>query len=153
MFPAGEYDKVIDVDLGDGVYRKLPCNNGANYLDVADRFCAREHLGRSYVEQIVQFLRQNTLPYATREIDPDQDPKPKSDAQLMNSFFGKKKCAKIPCTQNLLYDQVKLDGCKKKILEFQAELNVLDSNDLIYFESLIKVLASTGNYHRTEVSP
>ena len=71
----------------------------------------------------------------------------------MNSFFGKKKCAKIPCTQNLLYDQVKLDGCKKKILEFQAELNVLDSNDLIYFESLIKVLASTGNYHRTEVSP
>ena len=50
LFAAGEYDKVIDVDLGDGVFRKLPCNNGANYLDVADKFCAREHLGRSYVE-------------------------------------------------------------------------------------------------------
>ena len=69
LFTAGEYDKVIDVDLGDGVYRKLPCNNGANYLEVADKFCAREHLGRSYVEQIVQFLRQNTLPYETRDLD------------------------------------------------------------------------------------
>jgi len=59
---------VIDVDLGDGVYRKLPCNNGTNYLEVADKFCARENLSRSYVEQIVQFLRQNTLPYATRDL-------------------------------------------------------------------------------------
>jgi phospholipase A-2-activating protein len=68
LFEAGEYDKVIDVDLGDGVYRKLPCNNGANYLEVADKFCSRENLSRSYVEQIVQFLRQNTLPYPTRDL-------------------------------------------------------------------------------------
>lgn len=57
LFGAGEYDKVIDVDLGDGVYRKLPCNNGANYLETADKFCSREGLSRTYVEQIVQFLR------------------------------------------------------------------------------------------------
>ena len=50
------------------MYRKLPVNNGANLSDVADKFCAREHLGRSYVEQIVQFLRANTLPYATRDV-------------------------------------------------------------------------------------
>lgn len=68
LFPAGEYDKVIDVDLGDGVYRKLPCNNGVNLLEVADKFCAREHLGRSHVEQIVQFLRANTLSYETRDL-------------------------------------------------------------------------------------
>ena len=53
LFAAGEYDKVIDVDLGDGVFRKLPCNNGANYSEVSDKFCAREGLGRSYTEQIV----------------------------------------------------------------------------------------------------
>jgi len=57
LFKAGEYDKIIDVDLGDGVFRKLPCNNGANYLETADKFCSREGLGRSFVEQIVQFLR------------------------------------------------------------------------------------------------
>lgn len=68
LFEAGEYDKIIDVDLGDGVFRKLPCNNGANYLETADKFCSRENLSRSYVEQIVQFLRQNTLPYQTRDL-------------------------------------------------------------------------------------
>lgn len=51
------------------MFRKLPVNNGANLSDVADKFCAREHLGKSYVTEIVQFLRANTLPYATREID------------------------------------------------------------------------------------
>ena len=70
---------MIDVDLGDGVYRKLPCNNGGNYSEVSDKFCAREGLGRSYTEQIVQFLRQNTLPYATREVE-----KPVESGQLMN---------------------------------------------------------------------
>ena len=30
MFPAGEYDHVFDVELGDGIMRKLPFNNGAN---------------------------------------------------------------------------------------------------------------------------
>ena len=42
-----------------------------------------------------------------------------------------------------MFDQVKLDGCKKKILEFNAELNVLVDQDLIYFESMCKVLAAT----------
>lgn len=28
MFKAGEYDHIFDVDLGDGMMRKLPFNNG-----------------------------------------------------------------------------------------------------------------------------
>lgn len=141
--------------MGDGVYRKLPCNNGANYLETADKFCAREHLGRAYTEQIVQFLRQNTLPYATREIDPAQNAARPNDAQLMDQLFAATKptCKKIPCTSHLLYDQVKLDGPKKKILEFVAELNYLDNQELIYFESMTKVLAATQNFHRSEVTP
>lgn len=73
----------------------------------------------------------------------------------MNQFFNASKptCKKIPCTTAIMFDQVKLDGCKKKILEFNAELNVLVDQDLIYFESMCKVLAATQNYHRTEVSP
>ena len=31
-------------------FRKLPCNNGANYMEVSDKFCAREGLGRAYTE-------------------------------------------------------------------------------------------------------
>jgi phospholipase A-2-activating protein len=42
LFLAGEYDHVFDVELGDGVMRKLPFNNGANSLEAADKFCSRE---------------------------------------------------------------------------------------------------------------
>ena len=52
-----------------------------------------------------------------------------------------------------MYDIVKLDGCKKKILEFNAELNTLEGQELIMFESMIKVLSATQNYHSSEVSP
>lgn len=75
----------------------------------------------------------------------------------MDNFFGgaapKKGCSKIPCTTHLYYDQVKIEGPKKKILEFNAELNALDSQELIYFETLCNVLGATQNYHRSEVSP
>jgi hypothetical protein len=29
-FPADEYDHIFDVELGDGIMRKLPFNNGAD---------------------------------------------------------------------------------------------------------------------------
>ena len=111
---------MIDVDLGDGVFRKLPCNNGASYYEVSDKFCAREGLGRAYTEQIVAFLRQNTLPYKTREEVP-----PPSDNQLMDNFLGalpKPTCSKIPSRAKVMYEQIKLDGLKRKILEFNEEL-------------------------------
>lgn len=56
MFPAGEYDHVFDVELGDGVMRKLPFNNGDNTLVAADKFIIRENLPKGYIEQISKFL-------------------------------------------------------------------------------------------------
>ena len=52
LFEAGEYDHIIDVDLGDGIMRKLPFNNGGNAMDAAGKFCARENLSRASIEQI-----------------------------------------------------------------------------------------------------
>jgi len=52
-----------------------------------------------------------------------------------------------------LYDIVKLDGLKKKILEFNAELNILEGQELVYFETMTKVLANVAHYHNTEISP
>jgi hypothetical protein len=150
LFDAGEYDKVIDVDLGDGVFRKLPCNNGATYLEVADKFCSRENLSRTYVEQIVSFLRANTLPYQTRDLSGAAG---EAAASHTSAAASKPKCSKIPMTTQLYYEAVKVDGPKKKILEFNQELQVLQEKDLIYFESLIKVLGATQQYHQTEVTP
>ena len=50
LFQAGEYDHIFDVDLGDGMIRKLPFDNGANPLEAADKFVVREQLSRSYVD-------------------------------------------------------------------------------------------------------
>lgn len=98
LFEAGEYDKILNVELGDGIMRKLPVNNGANYLEAADKFCVREGLSRTYVEQIIAFLRQNTLPYATRDLDAQ-----KKDAEAAKNG-GKPKCSKIPMTSQIFYD-------------------------------------------------
>jgi PFU (PLAA family ubiquitin binding) len=55
-FEKGEYDYIFDVDY-DGVPRKLPFNEGENVLEAAEKFLAREGLGRAYVEQICTFIR------------------------------------------------------------------------------------------------
>lgn len=67
MFPAGEYDHVFDVELGDNVMRRLPFNNGANAIEAAERFCAREQVGRANVDQIRSFITQHSQPFATRD--------------------------------------------------------------------------------------
>jgi len=38
LFEAGEYDHVFDVEIGDGVMRKLPFNNGGNADEAANKF-------------------------------------------------------------------------------------------------------------------
>ena len=50
MFPAGEYDHIFDVELGDGIMRKLPFNNGGKVMEAAEKFCVREQLSRANVE-------------------------------------------------------------------------------------------------------
>jgi phospholipase A-2-activating protein len=69
LFPAGEYDHIFDVDIGDGMNRKLPFNNGANIIEASDKFLAREQIGRDNSEAIHQFLRTNALNYKTRDYD------------------------------------------------------------------------------------
>jgi phospholipase A-2-activating protein len=60
MFAAGEYDYIFDVELGDGVMRKLPYNAGGNSLEAAEKFCVRENLSRSNVQQIITFIMANS---------------------------------------------------------------------------------------------
>ena len=42
MFPAGEYDRIFDVEADDGITRKLPFNYGDNIDDAAAKFCLKE---------------------------------------------------------------------------------------------------------------
>jgi len=62
-----EYDHIFDVDLGDGIMRKLPYNNGSNPHESADKFVIREGLSKGMVEQIIAFLKKNALNFKTKE--------------------------------------------------------------------------------------
>jgi phospholipase A-2-activating protein len=59
-FPAGEYDYVFDVDDDSGVPKLIPLNDGDNQLDVAERFCKREGYSKSYLGQVMTFLKKVT---------------------------------------------------------------------------------------------
>lgn len=61
------YDHVFDIELGDGVMRKLPFDNGQNPLEAADKFIIREGLNRAYIEQIANHIRNHSLPMATSD--------------------------------------------------------------------------------------
>lgn len=50
QFDAGEYDHIFDVEIGDGLMRPLPFNNGGEFYEASDKFCARERLNRSNME-------------------------------------------------------------------------------------------------------
>jgi len=127
--------------------RQLPFNNGSPFIDSADRFCARENLSRSFTEQIVNFLKQNGLSYKTRDYDGSE-----AAAEAKKANQGPT-CKVIPFTKFLYYEGGKMDAPQKKILEFNTELGSLTDKDLIYFESLIKVLSAPQFFHSSEVSP
>jgi phospholipase A-2-activating protein len=59
-FAAGDYDHVFEVEDDSGITKQIPFNEGDNMMEAADKYCAREGLGKGYVDQIRQFLRQNT---------------------------------------------------------------------------------------------
>lgn len=47
--------------------RKLPFDNGSNPLEAADKFILREGLHKAYVEQISNFIKNQSIPYVTSD--------------------------------------------------------------------------------------
>ncbi|KAL5529556.1 hypothetical protein ACEPAG_5541 [Sanghuangporus baumii] len=61
LYEGKEYDYVFDVDIQDGVPPlKLPYNANENPFTAAQRFLASHDLPMSYLDQVVQFIQQNT---------------------------------------------------------------------------------------------
>jgi len=53
---------------------------------------------------------------------------------------------------SLFYDTVKIDGPKKKILEFNATHNFMNEKDLKVFEGLCTVLEDKAQYYMTKIT-
>jgi phospholipase A-2-activating protein len=109
IFKAGDYDHVFDVDLGDNIMRRLPHNNGENPMEAAEKFMARENLGRAYNEQITNFVKQNSLPHATRDVVENVD--------MVETEVKKLTSKSIPMKKMLFFDSVSCEGPFKKIKE------------------------------------
>jgi len=52
----------------------------------------------------------------------------------------------------LFYDAVKIEGPKKKILEFNATHNFMNEKELKVFDSLITVLEDKNKYYLTKIN-
>ena len=61
LYNGVEYDYVFDVDLEDGLPpRKLPYNLGENPFTAAQHFIHREELSQTFLDQVANFIAQNT---------------------------------------------------------------------------------------------
>jgi phospholipase A-2-activating protein len=59
-FAQAYYDYVFDVELGEsGRMALLPINQSDNPLVAAEKFCARESINKSNLQQIIDFIRSN----------------------------------------------------------------------------------------------
>jgi len=152
LFEAMEYDHIFDVDLGDGVMRKLPFNNGGNYYEAADKFVIREGLSKLMVEQIIAFLKQNALNFKTKE---DHERKKPGQAAAGGAFGSAQRQKKsiIPLKTTLYFDQVaSLEAVKNKIKEFNGELRVLSDEQLGVLDQLFELVQNKAQYNQTKIS-
>lgn len=142
LFEAGEYDHIFDVEIGDGVMRKLPFNNGANADEAANKFCVREGFGKQNIEQIIKFIKTNSLSYATRDVSASKP-------------AGKQKVAKalksLPMRNYIYFDQVKVEPPKEKIKEFNNELQSLDEKEMAAFGRLVEVIGNKKDYQTSQI--
>ncbi|CDW75382.1 transducin family protein wd-40 repeat family protein [Stylonychia lemnae] len=146
-FEEGDYDHIFDVDLGDGLLRKLPFDDGANALDSALKFIAREGLGRGYQEQVRAFIQQNSKNFATSD-----------NANKKKGLFGSSAVqapvkSKYQAMKDLLFfDQIAIDGPKKKLLEFNSETQIMDAKEIETLDSLLELIKNKAFYHSSKVS-
>ena len=60
-FEGREWDFVFDVDVAEGAPPlKLPMNKGDDPYEAAELFLEKHQLPFSYLEQVVEFIQQNT---------------------------------------------------------------------------------------------
>lgn len=142
LFPAGEYDHIFDVEIGDGVIRKLPYNNGASADEAANKFCVRENFGKANIGQIIKHIKDNSVPYATRDI---------SKGSATEAAKPAPKLKNIPMQTSLYFDSVNIVGPEKKIREINEEIKSIEEKEIKHLDRLFKVIGEKQHYHSSEL--
>ncbi|TNV85584.1 hypothetical protein FGO68_gene1924 [Halteria grandinella] len=150
LFPAGQYDHIFDVDMGDGILRKLPFDNGSNILVAADKFVLREGLHKAFCEQISAFIKQNSSLVATSN---NAQNKQAAVQQEKQAVVDKANASGVlPMKKLLFYDAINVDNPKKKVVEFVQAHGYLTDKELETLDSLIELIKGKAFYHSSKVS-
>lgn len=137
VFPQGEYDFIFDVDMGPALgMRKLPYSHGQNPMEVAESFCSREQIHKSNIEQIRQFIIQNSGGGSGGAASAPAAPAAKSP-ELASSMF--------PVMTPATFKEGKFDPLQNKILEFNEQVDAalrMDASEVILLKDAIAKLKS-----------
>eukprot|EP00742_Colponemidia_sp_Colp-10_P003823 GILJ01004073.1.p1 GENE.GILJ01004073.1~~GILJ01004073.1.p1 ORF type:complete len:786 (+),score=133.68 GILJ01004073.1:49-2358(+) len=162
FFPGGLYDRMFDVDLGDGLIRRIPWRYGDNALLAAERFLQREEMDRAmYIEQIADFLRVNDRPRTTPMLGMQTSTEPTAPVQRSAPARPSVPVAtpssakSFPISSFLTFDAGNLDAIFNKISEFNQKLKQeparekfsISELELRQLSVLVDVLKDKARYH------
>eukprot|EP00920_Eleutheroschizon_duboscqi_P005260 GHVT01012127.1.p1 GENE.GHVT01012127.1~~GHVT01012127.1.p1 ORF type:complete len:809 (-),score=239.99 GHVT01012127.1:669-3095(-) len=112
VFPSGFYDSLFNVELSEGgEYRILPYRSSDNPLEAAEKFCAREGIGRHAVETVAAFVRQHAPnAAATPSVRPSPPP-------VASEASPRTSSAHFPAKESIKFDRANWDAVLQKILD------------------------------------
>lgn len=181
LYQGKEYDYVFDVDLGDGLpARKLPYNVTENPYMAAQRFIHQEELSQEFLDQIANFIMQNTKGVAIESgpvaSDPFTgasrysgassnqygtptglgDPFTGSSGYVSQEFRNQMQQSQssnslFPQTGFLEIDNANFDLIVSKLLEFNSQMeNKLNDDQIGVLKEIVEILKNTSRYHATK---
>ena len=121
------YDRVVPVEMDDGVSRKIGWNTGENPYEVAARWLADNNMPEYFREQIVQFVIQNSPEsqggfFSRADADAQNNADPlsgnRSTQHQANQYIPQSTYVKVELVPQI-------EGLRKKLAEFNGELSTL----------------------------
>ncbi|KAG8623992.1 hypothetical protein KVT40_008968 [Elsinoe batatas] len=151
-----DYDYVFDVDIEDGKPPlKLPLNTNQNPYEVAQKFIANNELPVTYLDQVANFILQNTqgatIGTGSQPQGPGRDPWGTENRYRPGEAGapapqGDSRPKALPQTSYLSITSANLPAIRKKTMELNETEDAsakLSAEGISSLESLIKQLASS----------
>lgn len=127
--------------MGDGIERDLPFNNGGNVLEAANMFIAKEGCNPQHSEEIQKWIRNQSLPYATRNVE--QNLAKDNTSKSANA----PKC--VPMPAKCYFDAINVEAPKKKLMSFEEEFKKLYYP--VQFNMLMEILSLPPGHGNKEI--
>ncbi|KAI9351098.1 WD40-repeat-containing domain protein [Zopfochytrium polystomum] len=138
VYMGREYDYVFDIDIGAGQNLKLPYNVSENPYMTAQRFIDQYELSQDFLEQIANFIIQNTSTQTIGQTDPYANVDPFTGAsRYVPGSSGQAAPPPPPPAKRTLpitsfsnFQALNVVAVKNKVSQFQSEVSSNSTNGL-----------------------